>query len=188
MFLMPFNCTVEKDEIKASELQLHAQSKENPIYANLLPPENSSQTARATRHLRREVGPTCQPQGGLFFFPLLASISPFPLGEQKQKNTQYKFTGNSLYRGKVNLRGEKRWRTKKPPRTEFGPELGGEEGGGGGKIGALRRQWSGRGLGGRGEERIGGFLERLGSARRGGENSTRFSSLLLFLSRLLFPA
>lgn len=184
MFLMPFNCTVEKDEIKAKRIAAPCSKQRAPRICQPTTTRELITNSASHTPSPAEVGPTCQPQEALFFFLSSLAFFPFSIGgtkaraitsqHGKQKNT-HKFTGNSLYRGKVNFGGGggggNADAPRNPPRTEFGPELGAEEGGGGGKIGAVRRQWS---VGGGGGE----DWWVLGEARRGGENSTRFSSLL----------
>lgn len=191
MFLMPFNCTVEKDEIKAKRIAAPCSKQRAPRICQPTTTRELITNSASHTPSPAEVGPTCQPQEALFFFLSSLAFFPFSIGgtkaraitsqHGKQKNT-HKFTGNSLYRGKVNFGGvggggnaDAPRNPPPPPRTEFGPELGAEEGGGGGKIGAVRRQWSVRGGGGR----IGGFLERRGEGERIPRDSLLSSPLLV---------
>lgn len=132
-------------------------------------------------------GPDLSASGSPFFFLSSLPFFPFSIGgtkaraitsqHGKQKNT-HKFTGKSLYRGKV-IFFFGNADAPRNPRTEFGPRWETEEGGAEarselcGASGVLGR----RGLVGswRGEERGREFHEILFSP-------------LLFLSRLLFPA
>lgn len=198
MFLMPFNCTVEKDEIKAKRIAAPCSKQRAPRICQPTTTRELITNSASHTPSPAEVGPTCQPQEALFFFLSSLAFFPFSIGgtkaraitsqHGKQKNT-HKFTGNSLYRGKVNFGGvggggetlTHQETPPPPPPDRIRARIGSGrrrrrrqdrscaapvecEGGGGGLVGSWR-----------GEERGREFHEILFSP-------------LLFLSRLLFPA
>lgn len=184
MFLMPFNCTVEKDEIKAKRIAAPCSKQRAPRICQPTTTRELITNSASHTPSPAEVGPTCQPQEALFFFLSSLAFFPFSIGgtkaraitsqHGKQKNT-HKFTGNSLYRGKVNFGGggggETLTHQETPPGPNSGPNWERKK-----AAAEARSELCGASgvLGGEGGE----DWWVLGEARRGGENSTRFSSLL----------
>lgn len=190
MFLMPFNCTVEKDEIKAKRIAAPCSKQRAPRICQPTTTRELITNSASHTPSPAEVGPTCQPQEALFFFLSSLAFFPFSIGgtkaraitsqHGKQKNT-HKFTGNSLQRQSKFL--GKRWRTKKPPPDRIRARIG---------SGRRRRRRQDRSCaapvecgGGRGG---GGLVGSWRGEERGREFHEILFSPLLFLSRLLFPA